>query len=82
MQECKVREGEKGKLRKTFSDEGYELICGPCNGDTKRPSAGVGCASLKDKLELVTPKYLTKAFEEAWKTGRAEKYLVDVGWET
>ena len=33
------------------------------------------------KAEVITPKHLTKAFEDAWKMGRVEKYLVDLGWE-
>ena len=41
----------------------------------------MGCASVKDKIEVIVPKHRTEAFEEAWKAGRAGKYLVDLGWE-
>ena len=81
LQECKIREEEQGIIKKVFNDESYELIVGPCCKDTKKPSAGVGCASTVGKSEVITLKHLTKDFEEAAKTGRVEKYLIDLGWE-
>ena len=41
----------------------------------------MGCASLKGKVEIINPQHLTEAFREAWRTGRVEKYLMDLGWE-
>ena len=54
---------------------------GPSCKTTKRPSAGVGCASKEGKANVITPTHLTKDFEDDAKMGRVEKYLADLGWE-
>ena len=69
MQECKLKEGDRNKVEGFFKDKDYDLTCGPSNCQTKKPSAGVGCASRKGKAEVITPKHLTKAFEDAWEMG-------------
>ena len=79
MQECKLKEGDRNKVEGFFKDKDYDLTCGPSNCQTKKSRAGVGCASRKGNAEVITPKHLTKAFEDAWNMGR--KYLVDLGWE-
>ena len=73
--------GDRNKVEGFFKDKDYDLTCGPSNCQTKKPSAGVGCASRKGKAEVITPEHLTKAFEDAWEMGRVEKHLVDLGWE-
>ena len=59
MQECKVKDDEKGAIQKMFEDKNYDIIIGPCSKNTKKPSAGVGCAFKKGKAEVITPKHLT-----------------------
>ena len=81
VQECKVRDAEKGKAQTLFNLKGYNLIVGPCSKDTKKPSAGMGCASREGKVEIFVPKHLTEEFEEATQTGRVERYMMDTGWE-
>ena len=39
VQECKVKEEEKGKVVNKVKAENYEAAIGPCNKDTKKPSA-------------------------------------------
>ena len=41
----------------------------------------MGCASKNEKAEILTTKHNTEDFKEAWKAGRAGKYLIDLGWE-
>ena len=81
VQECKIREDETGKIKAVFSNEGYNLEVGPCSRDTKKPSAGVGCARKENKVEVFVPTYLTRESEEAVETGRVERYMIDLGWE-
>jgi hypothetical protein len=81
LQECKVKEADMAKAKKSFRNKSYDLTCGPHNRETKKPSAGVGCASRADKAEVICPPHVTEAFKEAWRLGRAEKYQVDLGWE-
>ena len=59
MQECKVKEEEKGKVANKVKAENYEAAIGPCNKDTKKPSAGVGCISKEDKVKIVVTEHLT-----------------------
>ena len=56
-------------------------MIGPCCKDTKRPSAGVGCASAKDKVEIIVAKNICEEFQEAYEAGRAAKYQLEMGWE-
>ena len=64
-----------------FKEENYEAMIGPCNKDTKKPSAGVACISKEEKAKIVITEHLTEAFKSAYEMGRAEKYLIDLGWE-
>ena len=41
----------------------------------------MGCASKEGKADIIIPTHITEEFEEAVKTGRVEKHLVDLGWE-
>ena len=36
MQECKAKEADKGRLKKEFGDDNYNISDGPCNPDTKK----------------------------------------------
>ena len=78
VQECKVKEEEKGKMVSKFKEENYEAIIGPCNKDIKKTSAGVGCVSKDEKATIVITEHLTEAFKQAHEMGRAEKYLIDL----
>ena len=57
-----------------FKEENYDAIIGPCNKDTKTPSAGVGCMSKDERATNVITEHLTKTFKQAHEMGRAEKY--------
>ena len=81
VQECKIKEEEKGKIASLCKEEKYEAVIGPSNMDTQKPSAGVGCISKEDKVKFVITEHLTEAFKKAHEMGRAEKYLIDLGWE-
>ena len=35
VQECKIKDEEKGKMANKFKEENYEAMIGPCNKDTK-----------------------------------------------
>ena len=59
-QECKIKDEEKGRIEAKCREENYDLVVGRSCNDTKRPSAGVGCASAMNKVEMVITKNITE----------------------
>lgn len=45
IQECKLTDADMNKAKHLFKEKEYDLTCGPSNCETKKPRAGVGCAS-------------------------------------
>ena len=70
-------------MKKYFDEEGWELRCGPCDPNTKKPNAGVGIAVKKchhNSIKLIPTKIHTESFNETYLGGRAAKYQIDMGW--
>ena len=57
-----MRDQDQKKMRKYFNEEGWDLMNGPCDTDTKRPNAGVGIAVKKchkNSIKIIPTKILT-----------------------
>ena len=80
IQEHKLKPGEMKKAKEIFKEAGLKLECGPSDCTTKVPNAGVGMA-VKDEVVFLKTQKRSEAFRLACEQGRAEKYLVDLGWE-
>ena len=71
------------KIKDHCNDEGWELMCGPCDTNTKKANAGVGVLVHKEAGVKVTKgKIRTEEFQIAHDEERAAKYHVDADWDT
>ena len=82
FQEHKLKGAAVAEMKQKFLKAGWTMLCGPCDGTTKKPNAGVGVATRdSEKLVAVQAAHNTKAFQDAWLAGRVDKYEIDMGWE-
>ena len=59
------------------------MHCDPYDDTTKKPNAGVGAMIKYTKsCNIIKSKMITEDFKEAYKTGRAAMYVMDLGWES
>ena len=81
FQEHKLRGEAVTKMKKILAKAGWNMQCGPCDPNTKKPNAGVGVAEKEQsKLNVVQAERKASSFQAAWQLGRVEKYEVDLGW--
>lgn len=61
-------------------EEGWTMLCSPCDDGKKKANAGVGIAA-KAGPKITQKTIHAKMMKKAYEGGRADKCLVDLGWE-
>ena len=79
VQEHKLKNSDVKKYKDIFKEAKLKLIGGPSDDTTKTPSAGVGIAARED-ITCVRDEFKSQAFKRIYELGRADKYLIDLGW--
>ena len=80
VQEHKLGEAQRIRIGNVFNKCMWNLLCGPCDSTGANNAAGVA-AIARPRAKVVHTDIHTPAFREVHEAGRANKCLVDLGWE-
>ena len=83
VQEHKLKGKTLRSTKHNLEQNGWTLMCGPCDNHTRKPNAGVGVLVRRNAGVVVTRgKVQTDAYRVAYDEGRATKFHVDATWCT